>query len=121
MRDNMKHNISVNTYQDNNLLFNLPTVGLIDEDILTYYTDTEAIKINLQTGSFTKENNDTLLKITKDLCYLNIKALNKSYDINIKYYDFMYKNNCVTLSYKLETQEEILKIIINIGSVINEL
>ena len=117
----MKHNISVNTYQDNNLLFNIPTVGLIDDNILIYYTDTDLIRINLETGSFTKENNDTILKINKDTCLLTLKSLNKSYDVIVNYYDFIYDNNSLTLTYKLETQENILKIIINIGSVINEL
>ena len=117
----MKRNLNINTYQDNVLLFNIPTVGLIDDEFLYYNTDTDAIKINFEKGSFTKENNDTILKITKDNCTLTLKSLNKTYDIDLEYYDFKYIDDNITFTYKLVSQENILKIVINIGSVIDEL
>ena len=117
----MKRNLSINTYQDDILLFNTPTIGIIDDELLYYHTDTDAIKINLEKGSFTKENNDTILKITKDKCTLTLKSLNNTYDIDLEYYNFEYNDQVIVFTYKLISQENILKIVINIGSVIDEL
>ncbi len=117
----MNRNITLSTYENNVLLFKNITTALFEDNFLTYHTDNDTIKINLQTFSFTKENNDTFLKITKNKCYLNVKELNKTLEIPIEYLDFIYNNDEIIIEYKLISQENNLKIVIEIGSEINEL
>ena len=117
----MNYNISINTYENNTLLFKNTTSALLEDNFITYNTDNDTIKINLNTFSFTKENNETILKLTKNKCYLHLKNLKQTLEIPLNYLNFSYNNNEIMIEYKLISQENSLKIIINIGSEINEL
>lgn len=111
----MNYNIIIQTYEDSTLLWNTTTTGYLNDDILTYNTDNELVKINLKSFTFTKENAESILKITKDKCSLTIKELKNSLDIPLDYLNFNYTNPTITFEYKLISQEKPLKIHITIG------
>ena len=117
----MNYNIIVNTYEDNNLLWNTSTTGNLDDNILIYSTDNETIKINLKNFTFTKENNETILKITQKMCTLTLKELKNSVTIPLDYLNFKCELPNIVLEYKLISQEKPLKINITIGDEIYDL
>ena len=117
----MNRVISINTYEENNLLFSIETIGNIEDNILVYSTDNDTIKINLNTYTFTKTNNESILKITPDNCKLTLKSINQSLDIPLKEIDFQITEDKISLKYQLISQELPLQIQITLGSEINEL
>lgn len=118
----MNRSINIKIYENNILLSAVDTNCLFEEEFLSYNTDSDNIRINLKAFSFTKENVESILKITKDRCTLFIKELNKSLDIPIDYINYTNENNKnIIIEYKLISQDFPLKIILEIGSVINEI
>ena len=117
----MYKNINISIYENNNLLSKNTTTAFITEDSMEYNTENDNIKINLIHFSFNKENGDSLLKITDNECTLTLKELNQSLNIPLEYLNYNIENNNISLEYKLESQENPLKIIIDIGSDNNEI
>lgn len=118
----MNRNIYISTYEGNTLLFKSQTTCLLEDNFLTYNTDNDNIRINLKDFSFTKENVESIFKITKDKCTLIVKRENLNLDIPIDYINYTNDNNKnIAIEYKLISQDFPLKIIIEIGSVINEI
>lgn len=118
----MNRNIYISTYEGNTLLFKIQTTCLFEEEFLTYHTDNDNIKVNLKNFSFTKENVESILKITSDKCILTLKDLKQSLDIPLDYVNYTNDNNKnIAIEYKLISQELPLKIVLTIGSVINEI
>lgn len=118
----MNKSIIIKTYEENNLLFSENTTCTLDDGYLTYSTDNDFIKINLNNFSFTKENNESILKITKNECTLKVKGLKDYLTIPIDYINFEFDNNKnVILEYKLASQEKMFKILITIGDEKNDL
>ncbi len=118
----MNRNVTISTYEDNTLLFKNTTTCLLEDNYLTFNTDNDTIKINLDTKTFIKDNVESTLKITMNKCQLTIKELKNSIDIPIDYINFNNDNNKnITFEYKLASQEYTLKIIIEIGEINNEI
>ncbi|MDE5539672.1 MAG: hypothetical protein K2J20_04220 [Bacilli bacterium] len=118
----MNRNISIKTYEANNLLFSETTTCTLEDDILSYSTDSENIRINCGNFSFTKENNETILKINHEKCTLTLKELHQSLDIPLDYINYQFDNNKnILIEYKLVSQESPLKIEIEIGDINNEI
>lgn len=117
----MNYNISISTYEGRTLLFKEHTTCLLEDNYLTYHTDSDTIKINLESFNFTKENKDTKLIITSKDCLLILKELNNSVNIPLEHLKFNKEDNKVTIEYKLPSQENILKINIEIGEIRNDL
>lgn len=114
--------INIKTYENHVLLYSSNTFCLLDGCFLSYNTDTDNIRINLENFSFTKENNDSILKITKEKCLLTLKDLNQTLEIPLDYINYTYANNKnITIEYKLISQDFPLKIIIEIGDEKNEI
>lgn len=118
----MNRNISIKTYENNNLLFSEQTTCTIDEDILFYHTESDTVYINLHHFSFKKENNETIFKLNHETCTLTLKELNNSVNIPLDYINYKYDNNKnILIEYKLISQESPLKITIEIGEINNEI
>lgn len=118
----MIRNITVNTYENGVLLFKEQTTCILEDDLLIYNTDNDKIKINLNNFSFTKENVESILKLTNDRCSLTLKEEGQSLDIPLEYVNYMIeKDKAVIIEYKLISQDLPLKIMINIGEEINEI
>ena len=118
----MKYNIKVLTYELEELLFQTNNEALLENNILTFNTDTDTIKINLEDFHFLKENYESVLKITPTTCTLTLKELNKSLNIPLDYINYNYDHNKnINIEYKLISQEKPLKILITIGDEIHEL
>lgn len=118
----MNRNITISTYENDILLFKEHTLCLLEDDFLEFNTDNDTVRINLNNFSFTKENVETILKITKEKCLLTLKELKQSMEIPLEYIN--YNNNAnknISIEYKLISQENPLKIIIEIGEENNEL
>ena len=117
----MNHSLNVKTYENNILLYAIDTNCLLEEGFLSYNTDNDNIRINLENFSFTKDNVESILKITKERCTLTIKELKQSLDIPIEYINYNIDNNKITIEYKLISQDFPLKIVIEIGDEIHEI
>jgi len=118
----MNRNITISSYELDTLLFKEHTLCLLEDGYLEYYTDNDKVKINLTNFSFTKENVETILKITQNNCTLTLKELDQSVDIPLEYINYYNDNNKnIIIEYKLISQENPLKIIIEIGDEIHEL
>jgi len=116
----MNRNITVSTYENNTLLFKSHTTCIYEDDYIEFNTDNDNIRINLKTFNFTKENVESILKITKDKCLLTLKELKQSLEIPLEYLN--YENDKeIIIEYKLISQENPLKIILEIGDEQNEL
>lgn len=111
----MEYNIYINSYEENTLLFKETTIGLLEDNFLTYNTDNDTIRINLNNFSFIKENVESILKITLQKCTLTLKEINQSLEIPIDYINYLNNNNKILLEYKLASQEKPIKIKIEIG------
>lgn len=118
----MKRNITINTYENQNLLFKEQTSCELEDDNLIYNSDNDRIKINLHNFSLTKENDETIFKLTLNKCTLYLKELNKFLDIPITHISYENSDNTnITIVYQLESQESPFKIEITIGEIINEI
>lgn len=118
----MDYEASITTYSDNTLLFNETTLCHIEDGTLSYSNETDEIRINLNKFRFVKENNESILSLTSDYCALKLKELNKSVDIPIIYINYTIQDNKrFILEYKLLSQEETLKIVIETDAIKNEL
>lgn len=117
----MYRNLTIKTYEDNTLLYREHTIGLIEDNILTYNTDNDNIRINLKEFSFRKENLETILKLTQEKCTLTLKEMRQNLDIPISYINYQNENNNIEIIYQLISQDNPLKIIIEIGSENNEI
>lgn len=116
----MNHNLTISVYENNILLFKSHTTCIYEDDCIEFNTDNDNIRINLKTFSFTKENVESLLKITKDKCLLTLKELKQNLEIPLEYLNFE-NNKEIIIEYKLISQENPLKIILEIGDEQNEL
>lgn len=118
----MNRNIYISTYEDDTLLFKETTKGRLEEDDLEFNTDNDKILINLNRFSFTKENVESILKLSKEKCTLTLKEIKQSLDIPIDYIYFKSDNNKnIEIKYKLISQEKPLKMIIEIGDEYDEI
>lgn len=117
----MNRTVNISTYEGTNLLFKENTTCNINDNILIYHNDTDTIKINTTYPSFTKENSESILKITPENCYLTLKSLNQELEIPLEYLNFTNKTDYIIIEYKLESQDLPLKIIIKIGEIKNEI
>lgn len=117
----MKYNIQISTYEGNILLFIENTICILEDNYLSYNTDNDSIKINLNNFKFIRENLETILTLTKEKCILFLKELNNSVEIPLNYLEFNNESNKIYIEYKLESQESPLKINIEIGEKINEI
>lgn len=117
----MNRQINVKIYENNTLLSANTTNGLLEDNFLSFHTDNDNIRINMNACSFTKENNESLLNITKDRCTLTVKELKKDLELKIEFVEMSYKDNIIEINYQLESQEYPLKITIEIGESDNEI
>lgn len=117
----MNHNINIKVYENSILLSAIDTNCLIEDNFLSYNTDSDNIRINLKDFSFTKDNVESILKITKEKCTLIVKELKQSLDIPIDYINYNIDKNKITIEYKLISQDFPLKIVIEIGDEIHEI
>lgn len=114
----MYYNLTINTKEGETNLLGKNTTGYLEDNFLTYHTDNDTIKINLNTFSFTKENLETILKLTEEKCTLTLKELNQTIDIPLEFINFEFTNNkYIIICYKLISMDLPLKIYIEIGSV----
>jgi len=119
MRDTMNKDLYISTYQGNTLLIKENLLGEFNNNILKYSNENDEFIIDLQKNEFIKENLESILRINKRRCELTLKELNKSMEIPLKKYDFQAFDNKIIIIYELESQEEELKIEINIGEINN--
>lgn len=118
----MNRNINIKIYENNILISAINTNCLLEDNFLSYNTDNDNIRINLNKFSFVKENIESILKITKEKCTLTLKKENLSLDIPLDYINYTFENNKnIIIEYKLVSQDFPLKIILEIGDENNEI
>lgn len=118
----MNQNINIKVYEKELLLSAYDTVCILEEDFLSFNTDNDNIRINLKDFSFTKDNVESILKITKNKCILTLKRESHSLEIPLDYINYINDNNKnITIEYKLISQDFPLKIAIEIGDENNEI
>ena len=118
----MNRNLNVKVYEDKTLLSATDTTCLLEDGFLSYNTDNDNIRINLENFSFTKDNVESILKITAKNCTLTLKEIKQSLGIPLDYINYTNDNNKnIIIEYKLISQDLPLKIELNIGDEINEI
>ena len=100
----------INTYEGSTLLFKENLLGTLENNILRYENDTDSFLINLEEAIFQKENLESILKIWKKQAILMMKEFNKSLEIPLNTYLFKKDLNKITIEYLLETNENPIKI-----------
>lgn len=117
----MNRYINISTYEGDNLILKNTTSALLEDNILIFHTDNDTIKINLKPFSFTKENNESILKISQNKCYLYLKDLNNTLELPLEELNYLIQDDLITITYKLASTANNIKIEITLGSEINEL
>lgn len=116
----MIYNLVVNTYEDENLLFSLNTIGSITDNILKYSDEDNEIQISLKKALFIKENKESLMDINNQKCHIKLKDLNQTIEIPLKFVNHTFSNHKVKFQYQLISMDKPLLIDITIGDEINE-
>ncbi len=115
----MNYYIQVRTFEEDNLLFNENTTGVLEEDVLTFSNDVDTIRIHLNNFLLVKENNESIFRLTKERCELKLKEINQSMDIPLLYVDYQnLDNKKIKVEYRLVSQDKPFKIEIEIGDVV---
>lgn len=117
----MNRYINISTYEGDNLILKNTTSALLEDNILIFHTDNDTIKINLKPFSFTKENNESILKISQNKCYLYLKDLNNTLELPLEELNYLIQDDLIAITYKLASNANNIKIEITLGSEINEL
>ena len=100
----------INTYEGNTLLFKENLLGTLENNILRYENDTDSFLIDLEEAIFQKENLESILKIGKKQALLIMKEFDKSLEIPLINYLFRKDLNKITIEYLLESNENPIKI-----------
>ena len=112
----MYYVLNIETYEENTLIYKETKKGLIEDDILSYTTDIDNIKIYLKNFKLIKESTETIFILTNNLCTLKLKELNNIVEIPIDYIKYNYnKNKYINIEYRLISQEKPLKIYIEMS------
>lgn len=106
----MNKDLTINTYENNILLFKENLIGTFENNILKYENDTDSFLIDLNNLLFTKENLDSILEINKEKALITLKELEKTFEIVLKKLAFLNENNKIIIEYLLESQEKPIKI-----------
>ncbi len=118
----MNRFINIKTYEGNYLLFSEQTTCQLEDDYLSYSTESDNITINLAKFNLKKENNETIFKLNYEKCSLTLKELNSSLDIPIDYINYENNHNKnITIEYKIASNEKKITIKIEIGEINNEI
>ena len=111
----MKRVINIKLYEKNKMIKEYSNINsLINDERITFNIDNT--KNILSSTSFIRENNEYIfnLNITKKECFFTLKEKDITYKINVEKVIYSKKNNNITLEYKIESQNELLKINIEI-------
>ena len=113
----MNKDLTINTYEDNILLFKENLIGKFENNILKYENETDSFMIDLNKCLFTKENLESILKITKDNAYITLKEIEHTFEIILNKHIFLNENNKIIIEYLLESQEKPIKIEIEMSDI----
>lgn len=111
----MKKSINIILYEKNKIIKKYNNIKAIyEEDKIIFNIDN--IKNTLTSAHYIRENNEYLfdLNINKKECILTLKEHNITYDIKVTKAEYTTSDKNITLEYKIESNEEVLKIDINI-------
>ena len=100
----------INTYEGNTLLFKENLLGTLENNILRYENDTDSFLIDLEEAIFQKENLESILKIGEKQALLIMKEFDKSLEIPLINCLFKKDLNKITIEYLLESNENPIKI-----------
>lgn len=88
---------------------------IMKNNILRYTLNKELISINLKDFKFIKKNKESTFTLTNKEGILELKENNLTFDLPINYINFSFVNNkSVILEYLLESNEEMVRIEIEI-------
>ena len=113
----MNKDLTINTYEDNILIFKENLLGTFANNILTYENETDSFLIDLDNLLFSKENLESILEINKEKALLTLKELKKTFEIVLKKLAFLNENNKIIIEYLLESQEKPIKIEIEMSDI----
>ena len=116
----IKNTLNIRLYKDNKLKINQNNIAYSKNfDKILFVVEKENYSIILKNNYFLlqKENNETLFNLLlndKPKCTLILKEYNQELPINIEKHSIKQDNNKYTINYKLESDEEITTIEIDI-------
>lgn len=113
----MNKELLINTYEGETLLFKENLLGTFENNILKYENETDSFLIDIEHKLFQKENLESILNISHKKALLTVKELEQSFDIELNMHNFMTKENKIILEYLLETNENPIKIEIEMSDI----
>lgn len=111
----MKKIINIILYEKNKIIKRYNNIkAIIQDDKITFNTD--KTKNTLTKTYYLREDSDYLfsLDIIKKECTISLKETNNVFDIIVTKAQYLKDNNNISLEYKIESNEETLKICIEI-------
>lgn len=105
----------IKTFLNNKLIMDEKREGFLENNILSYTTENDTFSIDFNKKEMIKKNLESTFLINNNKCTLTLNELNNSVLIPIKHYKLEINNNLCTIIYRLESQEEDLKIEIRMG------
>lgn len=111
----MKKSINIILYEKNKIIKKYNNIkAIIQDDKIIFNTD--KIKNTLTKTYYLREDNDYLfyLDIIKKECTITLKETNNIFDIKVTKANYLKDNNNISLEYKIESNEETLKICIEV-------
>ncbi len=106
----MKKQLTIKLYENNALIKKHTLTGTFNQSILSYELTGASFLIDLNQKSFKKENKESILNLTENKALLTLKELNQDFLIPLKKYNLILTNNIILLEYHLESQDNPLKI-----------
>lgn len=111
----MKKSINIILYEKNKIIKKYNNIrAIIQDNKIIFYTDN--IKNILSDEYYTRENNEYLfyLDIKNKESKLTLKEHNNTFNIEVTKTKYKKNDNIISLEYKIESNEEELKIVIEI-------
>ena len=113
----MSKELLMSTYERDTLLYKETLLGILKNNYLSYADEQNTFLIDLKSQNFRKENLESILEITSQKALITLKEINKTFELNLKKYIFQIKNNKIIIEYLLESNENPIKIEIEMSDI----
>lgn len=101
-------------YTNNKLVCDIECSCKNKNNIYSYKYDNNKITFNISEQYFIRETSEYILKLSNNKYSLNLKEINKDFEIELKDYSFNFNDNTLKIAYKLDENDDAKLIIINI-------
>ncbi len=112
----MKVKIKTQLYRGKSLIYEFKNINAIyneKEQKLLYNEPENKMKININKKKFKRDTKDLILELDEKTVTLYIKEIGDFLNVSLEKFNFIKKNNRIEIIYKINTEEENIKYIID--------